>query len=159
MIAKLGPRDLDILNYTLLLGSPVALWVLIDLGILKGTQGPTATAPILVPAKPALSFRCRFPAHAGGRLEHFAAQDAMHISPSRSLPFGFTRDGARVKPGQREGTRMDFKYLFTSFDGRINRAKYWAGIVILGIINIVLSFIVVEIFGLRFSWRGPRHAS
>jgi uncharacterized membrane protein YhaH (DUF805 family) len=22
---------------------------------------------------------------------------------------------------------MDFKYLYTSFDGRINRAKYWAG--------------------------------
>ena len=29
---------------------------------------------------------------------------------------------------------MDFKYLYTSFDGRINRAKYWAGLVILVII-------------------------
>jgi uncharacterized membrane protein YhaH (DUF805 family) len=48
---------------------------------------------------------------------------------------------------------MDFKYLFTSFDGRINRAKWWAGVVILGIINIVLSFIVVEIFGLGFLGR------
>ena len=45
MIAKLGPRDLDILNYTLLLGSPVALWVLIDLGILKGTQGSNRYGP------------------------------------------------------------------------------------------------------------------
>jgi uncharacterized membrane protein YhaH (DUF805 family) len=33
---------------------------------------------------------------------------------------------------------MDFQYLFTSFDGRINRAKYWAGVVILAIISIVL---------------------
>ena len=23
---------------------------------------------------------------------------------------------------------MDWKYLFTSFDGRINRAKFWAGV-------------------------------
>ena len=37
---------------------------------------------------------------------------------------------------------MDFQYLFTSFDGRINRAKYWAGIVILAIISIVLGFII-----------------
>ena len=42
---------------------------------------------------------------------------------------------------------MDFKYLFTSFDGRINRAKYWAGVVILAIINIVLGFIIGAIFG------------
>ena len=42
---------------------------------------------------------------------------------------------------------MDFKYLYTSFDGRINRAKCWAGIVILVIINIVLSFSLPSIFG------------
>ena len=48
---------------------------------------------------------------------------------------------------------MDFKYLFTSFDGRTNRAKWWAGVVILGIINIVLSFIVFQIFGLTFFGR------
>jgi uncharacterized membrane protein YhaH (DUF805 family) len=48
---------------------------------------------------------------------------------------------------------MDFKYLFTSFDGRINRAKWWAGIVILGIINIVLGFIVLQIFGMGFFGR------
>ncbi len=42
---------------------------------------------------------------------------------------------------------MDFKYLFTSFDGRINRAKYWAGIVILAIISIVLGFIIGAVFG------------
>jgi uncharacterized membrane protein YhaH (DUF805 family) len=42
---------------------------------------------------------------------------------------------------------MDFQYLFTSFDGRINRAKYWAGVVILAIISIVLGFIIGAIFG------------
>ena len=26
---------------------------------------------------------------------------------------------------------MDWKYLFTSFDGRINRAKFWAGVGVL----------------------------
>jgi uncharacterized membrane protein YhaH (DUF805 family) len=45
IVAKFGPRNLDILNYTLLLGSPVALWVLIDLGILKGTEGPNRYGP------------------------------------------------------------------------------------------------------------------
>ena len=42
---------------------------------------------------------------------------------------------------------MDFQYLFTSFDGRINRAKYWAGVVILAIISIVLGFIIGAVFG------------
>ena len=42
---------------------------------------------------------------------------------------------------------LDFQYLFTSFDGRINRAKYWAGIVILAIISIVLGFIIGAVFG------------
>ena len=48
---------------------------------------------------------------------------------------------------------MDFNYLFTSFDGRINRAKWWAGMVILTIINIVLSFIVISLFGMGFLGR------
>jgi uncharacterized membrane protein YhaH (DUF805 family) len=42
---------------------------------------------------------------------------------------------------------MDFTYLFTSFDGRINRAKYWAGVVILAIVSIVLGFIIGAVFG------------
>ena len=43
---------------------------------------------------------------------------------------------------------MDFNYLFLSFDGRINRAKWWAGIVILIVINLVLGLFVAAIFGL-----------
>jgi uncharacterized membrane protein YhaH (DUF805 family) len=42
---------------------------------------------------------------------------------------------------------LDFKYLFTSFDGRINRAKYWAGTIILAIVSIVAGFIIGAIFG------------
>ena len=37
---------------------------------------------------------------------------------------------------------LDFQYLFTSFDGRINRAKWWAGMVILAVVNVVLGFIL-----------------
>ena len=48
---------------------------------------------------------------------------------------------------------MDFQYLFTSFDGRINRAKWWAGMVILAIISIVLGFILLSIFGMGFLGR------
>lgn len=36
---------------------------------------------------------------------------------------------------------MDWKYLLTSFDGRINRAKFWAGIGILIALGIVASLI------------------
>ena len=45
---------------------------------------------------------------------------------------------------------MDLQYVFTSFDGRINRAKWWAGVVILAVINIVLGFIIEAIFGRGF---------
>ena len=39
-----------------------------------------------------------------------------------------------------------FEFLFGA-SGRINRAKYWAGIVILAIVSIVLGFIIGAIFG------------
>jgi uncharacterized membrane protein YhaH (DUF805 family) len=48
---------------------------------------------------------------------------------------------------------LDLQYLFTSFDGRINRAKWWAGMVILTIINIVLGYIVISVFGMGFLGR------
>lgn len=45
---------------------------------------------------------------------------------------------------------MDWKYLLTSFDGRINRAKFWAGIGIFIAIAIV-AFILDSILGTRFT--------
>lgn len=42
---------------------------------------------------------------------------------------------------------MDFKYLFTSFDGRINRAKYWIGAIVLSVIALILAVIIGVIFG------------
>jgi uncharacterized membrane protein YhaH (DUF805 family) len=42
---------------------------------------------------------------------------------------------------------MDFNYLFTSFEGRINRAKYWAGTIILAVISIILGLLVGALFG------------
>jgi uncharacterized membrane protein YhaH (DUF805 family) len=48
---------------------------------------------------------------------------------------------------------MDFNYLFTSFDGRINRAKWWAGVVIIALINIAIGLIVYQLFGLGFFGR------
>jgi uncharacterized membrane protein YhaH (DUF805 family) len=45
---------------------------------------------------------------------------------------------------------MDLQYLFASLDGRINRAKWWAGMVILAIISLVLNFIILMIFGRGF---------
>lgn len=45
---------------------------------------------------------------------------------------------------------MDWKYLLTSFDGRINRAKFWAGIGIFLAVGIV-AVILDAILGTRFT--------
>ncbi|QKD00634.1 DUF805 domain-containing protein [Mesorhizobium loti] len=45
---------------------------------------------------------------------------------------------------------MDWKYLLTSFDGRINRAKFWAGIGVFVVIGIV-GFILDSILGTRIT--------
>ena len=42
---------------------------------------------------------------------------------------------------------LDFQYLFTSFDGRINRAKYWAGVVIILVVWLIFGLIVNSILG------------
>ncbi|TPK61337.1 MULTISPECIES: DUF805 domain-containing protein [unclassified Mesorhizobium] len=48
---------------------------------------------------------------------------------------------------------MDWKYLLTSFDSRIDRAKFWAGIGIFIVIGIVV-FILDAILGTRFTTAG-----
>ncbi|TPM29213.1 DUF805 domain-containing protein [Mesorhizobium sp. B2-3-5] len=45
---------------------------------------------------------------------------------------------------------MDWKYLLTSFDGHINRGKFWAGIGIFVVIAII-AFILDAILGTRFT--------
>lgn len=36
---------------------------------------------------------------------------------------------------------LDWKYLFTSFDGRINRQPFWTGVIVLIVANIIISII------------------
>ena len=38
---------------------------------------------------------------------------------------------------------MDFKYLFTSFSGRINRAPYWIGVLLLVVASLVALFALI----------------
>lgn len=45
---------------------------------------------------------------------------------------------------------MDLQYVFASFDGRINRAKWWAGMAIIVVVSIVLGFIIELVFGTGF---------
>lgn len=45
------------------------------------------------------------------------------------------------------GETMDLQHIFTSLEGRINRAKWWAGVVILGIISLILGVVIEVIFG------------
>jgi uncharacterized membrane protein YhaH (DUF805 family) len=42
---------------------------------------------------------------------------------------------------------MDWKWLYTSFEGRISRKHFWLGAIVLAIGGIVLSFIIMSIFG------------
>lgn len=41
---------------------------------------------------------------------------------------------------------MDWKYLFTSFEGRINRAKFWAGVGVMFAVYIV-AFLIDNLIG------------
>jgi uncharacterized membrane protein YhaH (DUF805 family) len=41
---------------------------------------------------------------------------------------------------------MDFS-IFTGFEGRINRAKWWLGSIILGILGVIISLILNALFG------------
>ena len=43
---------------------------------------------------------------------------------------------------------MDFAHLFFSFDGRINRAKWWLSVLVFGISAVLIWLIVLPIFGL-----------
>src|SRR5262249_62316021 len=73
----------------------------------------------------------------------------LHLAPSVGAPFGLTKvhHGSLSAKGGGKPMDLNFKYLFTSFDGRINRAKYWAGTIILAIVSIVAGFIIGAIFG------------
>lgn len=42
---------------------------------------------------------------------------------------------------------MDFNYLFTSLDGRINRAKWWAGVIIIAVVAIIVGLIIGLVLG------------
>ena len=41
---------------------------------------------------------------------------------------------------------MEWGWLFTSFDGRINRAKFWAGVIILWLVSIIINLAIAEVF-------------
>lgn len=45
---------------------------------------------------------------------------------------------------------MDWGWLFTSFDGRINRAKYWAGVIILWLVSIIINLAIEEVFVVQY---------
>jgi uncharacterized membrane protein YhaH (DUF805 family) len=45
---------------------------------------------------------------------------------------------------------MDFAYLYTSFDGRINRKPYWLASILLAVIMMVLVFVLAFILGMSF---------
>lgn len=42
---------------------------------------------------------------------------------------------------------MDWKYLFTSFEGRIGRQQFWIGVAVMVVASIILSFVLSSIFG------------
>ena len=49
---------------------------------------------------------------------------------------------------------MDWKWLFTSLDGRINRAKFWAGVGVMFVVMIV-AIILDNLLGLTFTPEFP----
>jgi uncharacterized membrane protein YhaH (DUF805 family) len=45
---------------------------------------------------------------------------------------------------------MDWQWLFTSFDGRGNRAKFWVGSLVLWVLGIVVNLVLSTIFGMQY---------
>ena len=45
------------------------------------------------------------------------------------------------------GKIMDFAYLYTSFEGRINRKPYWMGLIVLVIVMMVIMFAAIYLVG------------
>jgi uncharacterized membrane protein YhaH (DUF805 family) len=43
---------------------------------------------------------------------------------------------------------IDWAYLFTSLQGRIDRVKFWVGIVAIGIVQIIVQFLIGSIAGI-----------
>jgi len=52
--------------------------------------------------------------------------------------------------GGKRRIKMDFKYLFTSFDGRIARREFWLGILVLIIASFALIFVLGIVLGFLF---------
>jgi uncharacterized membrane protein YhaH (DUF805 family) len=50
---------------------------------------------------------------------------------------------------------MDFKNLFLSFEGRINRQPFWLGLLVMMIITWILEFILFAIFGVSLMPADP----
>jgi uncharacterized membrane protein YhaH (DUF805 family) len=50
---------------------------------------------------------------------------------------------------------MDFMSMFTGFAGRINRAKWWLGSIILAVVGFVLYLILAAIFGVSAAMLDP----
>jgi len=51
--------------------------------------------------------------------------------------------------------RMDFQYLYLKTDGRISRKTWWIGAIILGVVNVVISLLILPLIGLG----GPNMAA
>jgi uncharacterized membrane protein YhaH (DUF805 family) len=45
---------------------------------------------------------------------------------------------------------MDWQWLFSSFEGRINRAKFWIGSLVLWVLWIVVNVVFSTIFGMHY---------
>ncbi len=45
---------------------------------------------------------------------------------------------------------MDWRWLLTSFEGRINRGKFWAGVALLIVAQIVMYMLIGTVFGYQY---------
>ena len=46
---------------------------------------------------------------------------------------------------------MNWQWLFTSFDDRINRAKFWIGSLVLWVLWIVVNVVLSTMFGMQYA--------
>tara|TARA_R100000365_G_C2747358_1_gene77190 strand:+ start:2883 stop:3506 length:624 start_codon:yes stop_codon:yes gene_type:complete len=75
---------------------------------------------------------------------NFSLQETFNYDQRYQVPIGFAADDdASLSQPKGMGTLMDFRYLYTSFDGRINRKPFWIASVIMIVAAILFSVVIV----------------
>ena len=128
LILRLGNNESALvwLLFLIVFGGP-PIWLIVELGFLRGTKGLNQ--------------------YGSNPLTGQASGDLASQLPSPTRLPNFAESGPVLR-GINFAEKLWIISLFTSFEGRINRAKWWLGAVILLILSVVIMMIAVRLMGI-----------